>query len=352
MEHLRRYQRVASVARPPRGSHGQDAHATADVVPTLHDEANRTVSRTLAEAVSVIIVNYNTVDDLRRCLKSLPDVPTVVVDNASSDGSGAMVRQEFPHVALLQSFVNRGFGRACNEVLPHCTTDYALILNSDIEVTPGAIERLVQVMEDNPRAVACGGQLVYLDSSLQPSCAERLTLWQVFLEQSGLSKLFPQSRFLGSYFMTWWDHSSTRPVEQVMGACLMLRRGPDGEFPLFDPRFFLYCEDTEICHRLRERGEILYVHDAVFRHALGASGRASRAEMVSLYNRGKELYFLIHRGRMAAIACRLLATMGALLRLPLGLVRPEKGRVFLRVLRDCLTLPLGYQPDAGMRPPQ
>ncbi|MEP0765819.1 MAG: glycosyltransferase family 2 protein [Fimbriimonadia bacterium] len=308
--------------------------------------------RPLAEAVSVIIVNHNTVEDLRRCLQSLPEVPTVVVDNASTDGSGAMVRQEFPRVALVQSFVNRGFGRGCNEVLPHCTTDYALILNPDIEVSPGAIERLVEVMDAHPTAVACGGKLVYPDGSLQPSCARRLTLWHVFLEQSGLSKLFPRSRFFGSYFMTWWDHATTRPVEQVMGACLMLRRGPDGEFLLFDPRFFLYCEDTELCHRLRERGEILYVHDAVFRHALGASGRAARAEMVSLYNRGKELYFLIHRGKAAARACRLLAITGALLRLPLGLVRLEKGRVFLRVLRDCLTLPLGYQPDTGLRPPQ
>lgn len=322
------------------------------MVPSPLSETTRTVRRPLAEAVSVIIVNYNTVDDLRRCLKSLPEVPTVVVDNASTDGSGAMVQQGFPRVALVQSFVNRGFGRACNEVLPHCTTPYALILNADIEATPGAIERLVEVMDASPGAVACGGKLANPDGSLQPSCSKRLTLWNVFLEQSGLSKLFPRSRFFGSYFMTWWDHASTRPVEQVMGACLMLRRGPDGEFPLFDPRFFLYCEDTELCHRLRARGDILYVHDAVFRHALGASGRAARAEMVSLYNRGKELYFLIHSGKHVAFACRLLAILGALLRLPLGLVRPEKGRVFFRVLRDCLTLPLGYQPDTGLRPPR
>jgi N-acetylglucosaminyl-diphospho-decaprenol L-rhamnosyltransferase len=310
------------------------------------------VSQNQPHQVSVIVVSYNTVEALRRCLASLPQgVPTVVVDNASTDGSGAMVRTEFPHVALVQSFVNRGFGRACNEVLPLCETNLALILNPDVETAPGAIERLGAFMRDRLAAVACGGKLRGPGDSLELSCCERLTLWHVFLEQSGLAALFPHSRLFGSYRMGWWDHGSTRAVEQVVGACLMLRRGPDGAFPLFDDRFFLYCEDTELCHRLRRQGEIWYVHDAEFTHGLGASGAGDRAAMVSLYNRGKELYFRIHGGFSAALACRLLNLGGAVLRALLGIVWAEKRRVFLPVLRDCLTLPIGYQPPPGRAAP-
>jgi N-acetylglucosaminyl-diphospho-decaprenol L-rhamnosyltransferase len=294
------------------------------------------------ESVSVIIVSYNTRDALRRCLASLPPgVKTAVVDNASWDHSGEMVRHEFPGVALIQSYVNRGFGRGANIALAECETEYALVLNADIEVEAGAVERLVEFMDAHPSAVACGGKLVNPDGSLQPSCAGRLTLWAVFLEQSGLSKLFPWSRLFGSYFMTWWDHASTRRVRQVMGACLLLRREPDGHFQLFDGQFFLYCEDTELCHRLSRSGEIWYVHDAVFRHALGASGAVRRADMVSLYNCGKELYFRIHKGGLYSFLCRILNTMGAILRLPF------KPRTFGIVLRDCLKLPIGYQPESG-----
>lgn len=193
---------------------------------------------------------------------------------------------------------------------------YALILNADIRAQPGALQRLVGFMDAHPDATVCGGQLRYPDGRIQPSCARDLTLWWVFCEQSMLAKLFPRTRLFGGYWRTHWDFSATIETEQVMGACMMLRR----PFPRFDEDYFLYCEDTDLCYRVRQAGgKIYYVHDAVFVHHLGASGEPQRAQMVVYYNRGKERYFRKFHGAWQARVCRWLNKGGALLRVLLGL---------------------------------
>jgi GT2 family glycosyltransferase len=273
--------------------------------------------------VSVIIVSYNTRELLRECIESILceqgdglAVEVIVVDNASADGSAAMVAERFPQVRLIANPDNRGFGAACNQGLEVAQGRYALILNADIRAQPGALQRLVEFMDAHPDAAVCGGQLRYPDGRIQPSCARDLTLWWVFCEQSKLAKLFPRTRLFGGYWRTHWDFSATIETEQVMGACMMLRR----PFPRFDEEYFLYCEDTDLCYRVRQAGgKIYYVHDAVFVHHLGASGEPQRAQMVIYYNRGKERYFRKFHGAWQARVCRWLNKGGALLRVLLGL---------------------------------
>ena len=273
--------------------------------------------------VSVIIVSYNTRELLRECIESILceqgdglGVEVIVVDNASADGSAAMVAERFPQVRLIANPDNRGFGAACNQGLEVARGRYALILNADIRAQPGALQRLVEFMDAHPDAAICGGQLRYPDGRIQPSCARNLTLWWVFCEQSMLAKLFPRARLFGGYWRTHWDFSATIETEQVMGACMMLRR----PFPRFDEDYFLYCEDTDLCYRVRQAGgKIYYVHDAVFVHHLGASGEPQRAQMVIYYNSGKERYFRKFHGAWQARVCRWLNKGGALLRVLLGL---------------------------------
>lgn len=283
--------------------------------------------------VSVIVVSYNTIDFLRTCLASLAEAAEViVVDNASHDGSPEMVEREFPSVKLVRNGQNLGFGAANNQGMDVATGDLVLLLNSDAYARPGAIRTLASVFEDST-VVAAGGRLLNPDGSLQNSTARRLTLWAVFCEQFYLERLF----------RSYWTTASLPPdrpseTEQVMGACLMMR-----PVERFDERFFLYCEDTELCHRLRAHGKILYVPGAEFVHELGASSSARRWESVARYNRGKELYFSIHHGRAARFACFLLNRLGAVLRLivwtlatllTLGCVRRVRAKVslFFRVL--------------------
>jgi GT2 family glycosyltransferase len=273
--------------------------------------------------VSVIIVSYNTRELLRECIESILceqgdglGVEVIVVDNASADGSAAMVAERFPQVRLIANPDNRGFGAACNQGLEVAQGRYALILNADIRAQPGALQRLVEFMDAHPDAAICGGQLRYPDGRIQPSCARDLTLWWVFCEQSMLAKLFPRTRLFGGYWRTHWDLRTTIETEQVMGACMMLRR----PFPRFDEDYFLYCEDTDLCYRVRQAGgKIYYVHDAVFVHHLGASGEPQRAQMVIYYNCGKERYFRKFHGAWQARVCRWLNKGGALLRVLLGL---------------------------------
>jgi N-acetylglucosaminyl-diphospho-decaprenol L-rhamnosyltransferase len=296
--------------------------------------------------ISVIVVSYNTCDLLRRCLASLTEADEViVVDNASRDGSAEMVAAEFPSVILIRNERNRGFGAACNQGLDLATGDFWLLLNSDAAAEPGALRRLASALWADDGLVAVGGRLLYPDGAVQNSCANRLTLCAVFCEQYWLEKAFPRSPWLSPYWTTArLPDTGVHRVGQVMGACLGMRPGPER----FDERFFLYCEDTELCHRLSLRGAIAYVPEARFVHELGASSAGTRWEAVARYNRGKELYFRLHRGPLAAFVCWGVNREGAFWRMALYALtgRLARARMWWRVLTAPLSGP-PLPPDAG-----
>lgn len=307
-------------------------------------------------SVSVIVVSFNTREKLRRCLSQIePHHEIVVVDNDSEDGSAEMVRDAFPHVRLVASPTNLGFGRANNLGCDHATGDLVLFLNSDAYADPGAIDRLAAVFAD-PQIVAAGGRLLNPDGSLQESVAGHLTLWAVFLEQTLLEPILRRCN------LGYWR---TRPVRaqaengpvtvpQVMGACVMVRAERGQPREKFDERYFLYCEDTDLCYRLERHGRIVYDPSAVFIHDLGSSSAKDPARGVIRYNRGKELYFCIHHGPLAAGLCWGFNRLGALLRLTawsvISLVKPKawgQVRLFWRVLTD-----RGPDPAASIRTPR
>jgi hypothetical protein len=233
-----------------------------------------------------------------------------VVDNASVDGSAEMVEREFPLVTLIRNAQNVGFGAANNQALAAASGELILYLNSDAYAHENAIDRLAEVFGD-PTVIAAGGMLLNIDGTLQQSTANELTLWAVFCEQTLLEKFFPKHRLLSPYWNTARLLDTYLPeTPQVMGACLMTRR----KDIRWDERYFLYCEDTDLCRRLRKFGRILYVADAIFTHELGTSSK-DRSLAIARYNRGKEIYFRIHHGRVSAGVCWMFNRAGALLRL-------------------------------------
>lgn len=282
--------------------------------------------------VTVVVVSYNTRDKLSRCLAALdPKYEVIVVDNGSTDSSAEMVERDFPSVRLIQNESNRGFGTANNQGIAQATGALILLLNSDAYAQPGAIDRLACEFQD-PQVVAAGGQLLNPDGSLQNSSANELTLWALVCEQTRLEKLLPFSRVFSPYWNSRWL-KSTSPTAQVMGACLMMR-----PVARFDERYFLYCEDTDLCKRLSKLGSIVYVPEAKFVHELGSSSSQDRWRSVARYNRGKELYFELHRGRTAAFMALIIDRKGAFIRLigwglasllTLGLVGRLRGQVSL-----------------------
>lgn len=257
----------------------------------------------------------------------------IVVDNDSSDGSQEMVRREFPDVNLIESGVNLGFGRANNVGIDRASGDLILFLNSDAYAQANSIDHLVAAF-NNETVVAAGGKLLNPDGSLQESVAGPLTLWNVFLEQWYLDGL--ARRFGRGYWRTKsLPMDTASEVDQVMGACLMIRANCGQRF---DERFFLYCEDTELCARLHDLGKILYVPQAEFIHELGSSSQHNRWLAVARYNLGKELYFKIRHGEFSRLFCWKKNREGAFLRLIAGVLLSfsaagrAKAKIFAKVL--------------------
>ncbi len=282
--------------------------------------------------LTVIVVTHNSESTIQQCLDSIPlDCEVIVVDNASLDRTRQIVSAT-PDIKLICYEKNMGFGAACNQGILEANSETILLLNPDAWSIDNGIKNLYDFLQTTPNCVAAGGKLEFPNGSLQESACSELTLSKLFLEQTYLEKLF------GSPY--WISGKITKPdkVEQVMGACLMMKKVSE-RFLNFNPEFFLYCEDTELCKRLRQFGEIWYVPTARFGHHLGTSSLESRWKAVQYYNRGKEVYFRIHKGRFASFICFLTNRLGSVLRilpglLTLGLVPNlrSKSAMFLRVL--------------------
>lgn len=248
--------------------------------------------------VSVAIVSYNTRDDLRRCLGTIRDsgarcaLEVLVVDNASADGSADAVAEEFPTVHLVRNAENVGYSRAVNQAIHAAGGRYVLLLNPDIQVLPGSIDVLLDHMAASPRTGIAGGKLVNPDGSLQYSCRTFYTLPTLLYRRTPLGKLFPKNRVVRDHLMLDWDHSSTREVDWMLGACLMVRTEAIREVGLMDERFFMYFEDVDWCYRMKQHGwGVMYVPGAVMKHVHrresaaggGFSNRRLRAHLQSMF---------------------------------------------------------------------
>ncbi|HUV72721.1 MAG TPA: glycosyltransferase, partial [Anaerolineae bacterium] len=180
--------------------------------------------------LSIIVVNWNTRDLLRDCLKSVYEsegefiFETVVVDNCSGDGSCAMVREEFPQVHVIESEINGGYAYANNLGLQRVHARNYLLLNSDTVIPPRALEQMLEFMDAHPEVGMAGPKLVLADGSLDLACRRSFpTVENSFYKLFGLSRLFPGSRRFGRYNLTYLDPDETAEVDSVVGAFMMVR---------------------------------------------------------------------------------------------------------------------------------
>lgn len=240
--------------------------------------------------LSIIIVNWNTRDFLAQCLQSLEEsaekqgslgVETFVVDNASTDGSSQMVREYFSQVCLIENARNVGFALANNQAIRQSQGRYVLLLNSDTEVHPGALEKMVQFMNTHPQSAGCGPLLLNGDGSLQASCHPMLTPGREFWRLMFLDRLWHRA----TYMQTQWDRKTARQVEVIKGACFMLRRAALDQVGLLDEQYFMYTEEMDLCYRLIQAGwSLWWVPQAEVVHYGEASSRQMAEEMyIQLY---------------------------------------------------------------------
>ncbi len=270
-----------------------------------------------APLVSVIVVSWNTRELLRACLDSIyaqpPDGPfdVWVVDNASADGSPAMVRERFPQAHLIENATNRGFAAANNLGLRQSRGRYALLLNSDAEATPGALTAMARFMDEHPRAGAAGPKLLNPDGSFQASYARFPTLLSELALLTGTARWWQ-----GPYAPSPRPQASeqARPVDWVAGAALIVRRAAMDEVGLMDERYFLYSEETDWCWRLGRGGwPVWYLPRVEIVHHAGASSQQRSVQTYALLYEGKLRFFAQHYGPWAAGGLRLgLLTLGGL----------------------------------------
>ncbi|MCX7816198.1 MAG: glycosyltransferase family 2 protein [Syntrophales bacterium] len=223
--------------------------------------------------VSVIIVNYNTRDLLRDCLESVVNTvktvtyEVIVVDNASVDGSVAMVKEEYPWVKLITNEKNRGFAAANNQAFAIMEGRYALLLNTDAVLTEGAVHELYSFMEKTPETGMCCGQLLNADGSKQSSIAVFPTIVTLLFNMSVLEFLFP-SRFPGKRY----EHLSPLEIESGVGACLMIRKEALDHVGWFDERYFFFFEETDLARKMHMMGwKVFFVPTARIYHYQGKS---------------------------------------------------------------------------------
>ncbi|MCF1711079.1 glycosyltransferase family 2 protein [Tabrizicola sp. J26] len=248
------------------------------------------VSPPVRPVVSILVISYNTREMTLDCLRSVREQTSVpheliVLDNASSDGSAAAIAAEFPDVMLLAEQVNHGFAKANNIAATHAKGEYLLLLNPDTVVLDGALDKLLAFARKTPEARIWGGRTVFADGSLNAaSCWRRMTLWSVICGTTGLSAVFRNTPFFNPEGYGGWDRSTERQVDIVTGCLFLISRADWDALGGFDPVFFMYGEEADLC--LRAEAQIgakpRVTPEAVIIHYNGASQQVRSDKMVRL----------------------------------------------------------------------
>jgi len=261
--------------------------------------------------VSIIIVSFNTRELTLDCLRSVYEqtgdvtFEVFVVDNASTDGSAEAIAAAFPQVHLIANHENRGFAAANNQAAQYASGEWLLLLNPDTVVLNRAVDRLVAfarraVAED----AACGifgGRTLHGNGQLDPACAwRRPTLWGMFCTSLGLSWLLPKSRWFNAEALPHWARDTVCEVDVVTGCFLLISRALWEQLRGFDPAFFMYGEEVDLCLRARRLGvKCLICPDATIIHYGGASDAVLARKKVRLLHAKAQL-FRRHWSRSAA----------------------------------------------------
>jgi GT2 family glycosyltransferase len=254
--------------------------------------------------VTAILVNYNTGGELALALRSIQSdcahVPweAVVVDNASSDDSAAVV-ETFPHATLIRNVANVGFGRAVNQAVTLAQAPLLLLINPDCRLTSGAVSALRSVLDAEPSCAVVGPRILDPDGGVQGSArGDPDMLTGLFGRTGALRGLLPSLPVARRNVVAEdavRTGASNVVVDWLSGACVLVRRDAFLAAGGFDERFFLYWEDADLCRRLRNRGfHIRYVPGATAVHQVGRSSQTARRSSIRAFHASAYLYYATH----------------------------------------------------------
>ena len=277
--------------------------------------------------VSVVVVTWNALPWLEHCLDSVRRHDVVVVDNGSTDGTVAFVRERYPEARVIEQ-PNKGMGGGNNAGMRAADGRYFFLLNSDAWVVDDALERLVELADRHPEAAVVGPKLLNTDGTLQRSVRGEPTLWRLATEYLFIRKLAPRSRRLNPLYRGDFAHDRTEEVDWLYGPALLVRREAADAVGLFDEDFFMFSEEVDWMTRFRRAGwKVLFFPGAQVVHVGGAS-HGGRMYVENL--RGHLRWFAKHRGVKEAERARKLLLWS--LRLRALVLRNEDYREGVRFL--------------------
>lgn len=264
--------------------------------------------------VTCVIVSWNVREHLLKCLESLLasaerseiDIETVVVDNASSDGTVGAVSERFPRVGLIANDENVGLAKAVSQVAGRSQSEYLFLLNPDTWVEDGALGCLVDALDRYPAVGLVGPAIVTDDGEAEQPC-RRFPRWHdFFLESTLLERFWPASPSVRHYRCVDLPMDQVQYPDWITGAALMLRRSAIGDEAVFDTRFFMYSEELDLCRRLRANGwEVLYEPAVAVHHAGGRSSSQDDYRRNIRFHESKATYLAKHHGRALELVFRL-----------------------------------------------
>lgn len=248
--------------------------------------------------LSIIIVNYNVKDFLQSLLlslnKALKNITNeiIIVDNASTDGSVELIKNNFQNIILIANKENLGFSKANNQGLKISKGKYLLLINPDTIVSEDTISEMINFFENNAGTGLAGCKILNPDGSLQLACRRSFPgPWTSFCKVTGLSCLFPNSKIFAKYNLTYLDENKSYEVDAVSGSFMMFTREVYDNIGGLDEEYFMYGEDLDFCYRIQKAGyKIFYVHNTKIIHYKGESTKRSTLDETRIFYKAMHLF--------------------------------------------------------------
>ncbi|TAN58110.1 glycosyltransferase family 2 protein [Patescibacteria group bacterium] len=288
---------------------------------------------------SFIIVNWNVRELLEKCLLSIEKFNShfsyeiIVADNASMDGSIAMMRERFPLINLIANTKNLGFAAGINQGIKQARGEYAVLLNPDVEIMESTLKNLLEEFEKSADSGIVGGKIKNEDGSIQPSVRSFPDVFTQVLITLKLNHIF-NSRAIGRYLAKNFDYEKRQEVDQVMGAFFAIRRKVIKQIGMMDERFFLWFEEVDFCKRAKDAGwKIIYTPKTEVIHLGGKSfGQISSAKRQMIFNESLRYYMRKHKGIFIWLIFALIHPASIALAFITGIFHPKLSSYKARVM--------------------
>ncbi len=272
--------------------------------------------------ISVIIVNWNTKDLLLACVRSLKEhtreqtLEIIVVDNASTDGSQEALKAQFPDIVLIQNRENLGFAKANNIGITRARGEYLCLVNSDVEIKDGCIDKMAAYLKEHPEIGLMGPKIYLPDGSVQRSCKQFPSIRAHFCSAVMLHRIFPGKRAFAGEEMTWFGYDTTQEVDVLTGAFWLTHRKAVNDVGLLDERFFFYSEDVDWCRRFKDRGwKTIFFPEARITHFTGGSSTDDPVKYYVRLCRAKLQYWEKHSSKINCFIVKLIMLIHQLVRI-------------------------------------